>query len=220
MAIIGLAVYGSRARQDDAADADIDLLAVTTDRTSAAAAHDTLTISSYPLGQIICRAGLGDLFVLHIATEAKVIYEAWPVFEHIQRAFKYKDDYAREIRLASDVGWFLVRYQARFDDTKRFNESMAWCARTILIAMAANHRRPLFSAQLLSEFVDSPDVLTIIKNKDNTNDAPAVVDRFQSFLRMFGAEEPPPARTLEEQKARFDADRNARGSRVVRAVAV
>jgi hypothetical protein len=218
MALIGLAVYGSRARDDAGAPADIDLLGVTTDPASKTVARGGLSFSIYPLRQMICHAGLGDLFVLHIVTEARVLYEAWPVFEQIRRAFKYKDDYRREIKLASDVGWFLARHPYRFADAKRFNERMAWCARTILIAHAANGRRAIFSARALSEFASSPDVLAIIRNKDNPQPAAEIVESFQALLTRFGAAALPPLATLRDEAARFDADRNPVGVRSVRAV--
>jgi hypothetical protein len=218
MAVIGVAVYGSRARDDADAHADIDLLAVTTDPKATTVARGNVNFSSYPLRQIICRACVGDLFVLHIASEARVLYEAWPVFEQIRRSFKYKGDYAREIGLASDVGWFLVRYPYRFTDAKRFNERMAWCIRTMLIAHAANEQRAIFSARGLAEFANSADVLAIIRNKDNPQAAAEMVERFAGLLARFGAEAPRPLATLHEEQARFDADRNTLGVRSVRAV--
>lgn len=217
MAVIALALYGSRARQDAAADADVDLVAVTTDSEATTSVHEKLILSSYPLSQILARAAIGDLFALHLATEAHVLYEAGPVFEQIRRAFIYKADYAREIQLASEVGWFLVRHGDRFRDAKHVNERMAWCARTVVIARAANERRAIFSAQQLAEFAGSVDLRTIIDNKNNADRAPDVAALLATFLARLGSEEPP-ARSLDEEEAAFAAARNEMGLREVRAL--
>jgi hypothetical protein len=216
MVIIGVAAYGSRARKEGGPESDFDLLGITTGEAPAPISHGGVCVSNYPLRQVICRAGLGDLFVLHIASEAKVLYEAWPVFEQIRRSFRYKDDYAREIRLAGDAGWFLARHGSRLPDPKLRNEQMAWCTRTILIARAAAERRPIFSAPRLAEYAGWPDVQAIIENKDNRRAAPQIAARFQEFLATCGVKAPAPVATLTDEKARFDADRNLVGSRLAR----
>ena len=218
MAIIGLALYGSRARGDAADDADVDLLAITSDTRPVNTVRGNLTMSCYPLDDMIRGSRNGDLFALHIASEAKVLYDDGGVFQKITAAFKYRDDYDREIKLVSDVGWFLVRNSHRFSDHARFNQKLSWCTRTILIARAANQRRPLFSAAALAEFSGSPDVVTLISSKMRSAVDVGIVDAFARFLRTFGAAAPPVPETLEEQERLFEADRNVAGLRVIRAV--
>lgn len=217
MAIIGIAVYGSRARGEANPRADLDLLAVVSDCPPAAALGPNHTLSCYTLRDLVCRAGIGDLFLLHVVTEARVVYELWPVFDRIRRSFRYKDDYGREIHLASEAGWFLARHAERFVDRKRFNERMAWCTRTILIARAANDRRAIFSADDLARFAGSQDVAAIIRNKECSRYDAGIAARFREFLGTFGGPEPPPL-SVGAQKARFDADRNLVGSRAAAAL--
>jgi len=216
MSIVGLALYGSRAREDHDEDSDVDLLAVTTAGVPrATAAHDHIAIASYPCDEVIGSARRGDLFALHIVTEAKVLYEAWPVFEEMQRAFTYRADYGREVKVASDVGWFLLRYRSRFSDGRLFNEKIAWCTRTILIARAAGARRPAFSAAGLARFSGSPRVAALIRNKGCGDVDGQLLEAFGEVLTTFGAAVPPVPTTLGEQWRTFEAERNGPGMAAV-----
>jgi hypothetical protein len=217
VAILGLALFGSRARGDGDEGADLDLLALTTDRKPKFTIQNDVALSCYPHGLMMFRAGIGDLFVLHVITEGKVIYQSGElaVFDAVKNAFKYKDDYAREIKLASDVGWLLVRFGDRLSSAKRLNGRMAWTTRSILIAKAAAERRPTFGARQLAEFSGSADVLALIENKDNGERDTSLIEKFAAFLRTHGAAEPPVPRTAHEQRQTFANDRNAVGVRLV-----
>ena len=193
------------------------MLAVTTAGVPrATAAHDHIAIASYPCDEVIDGARRGDLFALHVVTEAKVLYEAWPVFEEMRRAFTYRPDYGREVKVASDVGWFLLRYRSRFSDGRVFNERVAWCTRTILIARAAGARRPVFSADGLAQFSGSPHVAALIRNKGRGNVEDQLLEAFRDVLTTFGAPVPPLPTTLGEQWRTFQADRNGPGMAAVR----
>ena len=217
MAILGLALFGSRARRDGDGAADVDLLALTTDRKPKFTVKNGVAVSCYPHGLMMYRAGIGDLFVLHVITESQVIYQssAHAVFDAVKNAFSYKDDYDREIKLASDVGWLLVRYGDRLSSARGLNGRMAWTTRSILIARAAAQRRPAFGARQLAEFSGSPDVLALIENKDSGERDPSLAPKFAAFLRSHGASEPRMPASLLEQKQMFEADRNVAGLRLV-----
>jgi len=218
MAIIGLALYGSRARGDAAHDADVDLLVITSDARPVTTVRGNLTMSCHPLDEMIRGSRNGDLFALHIVSEAKVLYDEGGVFPKITKAFTYRHDYGREIKLVSDVGWFLVRNSHRFNDQALFNRKLSWCTRTILIARAANQRRPLFSAAALAEFSGSPDVAALISSKERSTIDHGILDAFARFLGTFGVTAAAAPETLEEQKRLFEADRNVAGLRIIRAV--
>lgn len=218
MSVVGVALYGSRAREDHDEDSDVDLLAVTTGGPPAAAVQGRITVASYPVDQLVRIARGGDLFALHIVSEAKVIYETRPVFDSIRRAFAYRPDYSREIRLASDAGWFLARYHDRFHDAAVFNWKVAWCTRIILTARAANERRPLFSAAGLAAYSGSSDVLPLLKNKASREIDAGMVERFRNVLVSLGAAEPPHPPTLDEQRRLFELDRNEPGLSAIRAL--
>ena len=217
MAILGLALFGSRARNDGGDASDTDLLALTTDREPKFTVRNGVAMSSLPYGLMLQRAGIGDLFVLHVNTEATVLYQAtaFPVFKTIKDTFRYKDDYFREIGLPSDVGWFLMRFGDRLSSARLLNGRIAWVTRTILIARAAAQQRPMFGAAQLAEFSGSPDVLTLIENKNSGERDPSMIEKFAAFIRAHGAREPRMPANLEEQKQFFLAERNAAGLRLV-----
>lgn len=217
VAILGLALFGSRARNEGDAASDTDLLALTTDRQPKFTVRNGVALSSVPYGLMLQRAGLGDLFVLHVNTEATVIYQspAFPVFKTIKESFRYKGDYVREIGLPSDVGWFLLRFGDRLLSAKLLNGRMAWVTRTVLIARAAAQQQPTFGARQLAEFSGSPDVFTLIRNRNSGERDPAMIEKFATFIRTHGAREPRMPANLDEQKQFFLAERNIAGLRLV-----
>jgi predicted nucleotidyltransferase len=215
---LALLLYGSRARRDAAPESDVDMLAVTADPESAALARRQLGVPAYTFGAVIRHARNGDLFTLHLVNEARVIYEVWPLFAEIQRAFTYRQDYTREIALASDVGWLLVHNAALFGEPKRMNQWIAWCTRTILIAQAANQRQAIFSAEGLATFYGSPDVTTLVRNKTSPTRDAGILAMFQTLLEGAGTVAPPPSYSLAERQRRFEADRNVAGLSALRAL--
>jgi hypothetical protein len=113
------------------------------------------------------------------------------------------------------VGWFLLRFGDRLLSAKLLNSRMAWVTRTVLIARAAARQRPTFGARQLAEFSGSPDVLTLICNRNSGERDPAMTERFAAFIRTHGAREPRMPANLEEQKQFFLAERNIAGLRLV-----
>jgi len=218
MSIIGLVLYGSRARGDHVAQSDVDLLGLTRGGTPAKHATGHVRLSIYPLDHVVGRARAGDLFAFHIVSEGRVVYERGPVFESIVNAFALRSDYSREIGLASDVGWFLLHHRARFLDAERLNQRMSWCARTMLTAAAANQGVAVFSTAGLAAFAGSDDVAAVIASKRGADDAEALADRFRQILVRFGRPEPPPLATVDAERRRFEADENAAGVIAIRAM--
>jgi len=209
--ILGIVLYGSRARGDHVASSDVDLLALTQGGRPATATWSGATVSRYPLEQVLRRARSGDLFTLHLVSEGKVIWEQSAVFPTIRRAFCYRSDYDREIRVASDVGWFLLHHHDRAVDGLRFNQRLVWCTRTILTAKAASQRRPIFSAAGLAAFAGSTAVASVIRAKGSPTIDPAVLDDFRNVLGRHGDPEPHPLISLEAERRRFDHDKNPAG---------
>lgn len=216
MALLGLALIGSRARDDAADTADVDLFAVTSDPAATTRVFGCCTLSSHPYGTVLRRARTGDLFVLHVVAEARVLFETWPVFDSIRDAFTWRPSYAREIRLASDVGWFLVRHWRGFAAPQLVARRVAWCTRTILIARAAEQRQPVFGARQLAARAANGDVLDLLAAKHRDAVTRDVMRRFAGLLLRSGAAPPPALGSLRDERRRFDADRNVVGSALVR----
>jgi predicted nucleotidyltransferase len=216
--VASVVLYGSRARGDHDDGSDTDLLAVTDGGPPAVVSLGGLTVARYPLGQVLGRARSGDLFALHVVCEGRAVYERQPVLAAMKRAFRYRQDYTREVGMASDVGWFLLHHRARAACDVAFNRRMAWCAHTLIAARAATARRPVFSAAGLAAFAGSSAVETVIRDKNSPVVAPEVVERFGDVLREFGTPEPTPLPTLRAEWRRFNAGRNPAGPVAIRAM--
>jgi predicted nucleotidyltransferase len=186
MSVIGLALYGSCARRDDDEKSDVDILAITQDDQVATKTFNKTNLSYYPMDKILKLASKGDLFVLHINQEAKVLYDQCEIFEKINNIFEYKEHYQDEINRASELGWFLISIGSPNVNALILNRRVAWCVRTILIAKSAEARNPVFSAKSLRSFASSESVYYLIKNKDNHKFDKNVISIFSEFLMTFG----------------------------------
>jgi predicted nucleotidyltransferase len=216
--LLGLVLFGSRARGDHVEDSDVDLLALVSDGAPAFVTRPGITVSCYPLDQVLRRARSGDLFALHVVAEGKVVYEREPVFARVQRAFCYRSDYEREIRMAANVGWFLLHHCDPAVDGVRFNGRVSWCTHTLIVARAATQRQPVFSATGLGAFADSNAVALLIRSKHRPTVDPALLEMFRSVLKEFGGPEPPALATLAAEGRRFEAVKNPAGVVAVRAM--
>lgn len=217
-AIVGLVLYGSRARGDHDERSDVDLLAIAAGGPPAVVTRDGLTVSRYAVDHLLRRARSGDLFALHLVSEGTVIYERAPVFAQMKRAFRYRSEYWPEIAMASDVGWFLVHHHERAADGRRLNGRMAWCTHTMIAARAAMARQPVFSAAGLAAYSGSGAVASVIGSRRSATVDPAVVDQFRHVLVRFGGPEPEPLETLAAEERRFHLGRNPAGAVAIRAM--
>jgi hypothetical protein len=215
--IVCLLLYGSRARGDHDAHSDIDLAAITSNNTPERVTIGRTATMADPLDHVLRVAQSGGLFAYHIVSEAKVVFETEPVFERIQQAFRFRDDYTPVIRMCSEAGWFLLRHHERAVNARKFNQAMAWCTREMLIARAATERLPIFSADGLAEFVRCRAVASVIRSKRNAVVEPATMQSFQDILREFGATEPTPPPPFASAEQCFRAARNSAGVIAVRA---
>lgn len=217
-AVVGLILFGSRARADHSQRSDFDFLGIAHGGPPARITRGPATMSVYPLAHVLERARAGDLFAWHLVSEGRVLFETEPVFERIKASFRLRPDYCREIGLASDVGWTLVHHAGRFDDPGRFNKKMAWCTHTMIVARAAAAREPVFSSAGLARFACSDDVGRVIDGKRDAEVSDESVERFRQVLERFGTGEPPALGGLDAELRRFEAVGNAAGTSAVRAL--
>jgi len=179
-------LFGSHARGDEDIYSDTDLLLISEDDRPQHVEKGHLSTSIYPLDDLLRRASSGDLFVCHLAREAKAIYDPAGQLELLRESFVFRASYEREIMHASDLGWFIIDFGHRGHLQSLINRRIAWCVRTILIAKSAELKRPVFSARELSEFAQSNDVLTMIKNKETDRADPEAMAMLGKFLSAFG----------------------------------
>lgn len=187
MPIVTLALYGSCARRDDDEQSDVDILAVTTEDKIFSHVDSKLTFSYYPKQYLLDRARAGDLFVLHLVREARALYDHSGVMDELRDSFALKASYSDEIRSASDLGWFLVRWAEKFENYLLLNKRIAWCVRTILIAKSTEQGGAVFSAMELSKFSEFDITYDLIRNKNCDRLLGWVIPSFKDFLEKFGA---------------------------------
>lgn len=187
MTISAMFLYGSHARGDEDIYSDTDLLLISRDDRPQHVQKGHLSTSIYPLDDLLNRAQQGDLFVCHIAREAKAIYDPSKQLELLRDHFFLRASYTQEITQASDLGWFIVDFGHESSFQSLLNRRIAWCVRTILIAKSAERKRPVFSAAELAAFAESSDVLKLIKNKETDRADPEAISMLRNFLLSFGA---------------------------------
>lgn len=176
-----------------------------------------LTTMAHPLDDALRAARSGSLFAFHLVSEGRVLFEYPRVFGRIQRAFRFRDDYAPVIRMCSEAGWLLVHHREEATDARKFNQAVAWCTREMLIARAATERRPVFSADGLAELFGCSAVATVIRSKRSAVVDPAVVRDFRRILSEFGTPERATPLVLGSAEQQFREARSSAGVIAMRA---
>lgn len=193
MTISAVALFGSRARGDHDEGSDVDLLFITSELQPRHRAVNNLSLSLYPMDKLLSRAADGDLFLLHLTSEAKPIYDPAGDFARLRETFRFRASYDRDVQQASDLGWLLGRFGGELPNDKLVNKRIAWCVRSILIARAAELRCPVFSPKALSAFSEDSTVDGLIRQK--SADRPPTSDTLRhllQFLEHWGKADPVP----------------------------
>ena len=217
MAVVSLVLFGSRARGDFGHDSDVDLLVINNSAHMRSKTLNKINVVYYPYDFLCSKSKSGDLFVLHLKLEAKVIFDPLMLFNNLCDKFKYKENYDDDIASASMIGKMLVQHTQEFVSNKQLNKRIAWCVRTILIARSAEIRKPVFSANALCKFAASDDIYDLIKNKDNDDYKESNIRKFDNFLNVFGkTSQYDGTIILREYKSFFKSKNNKMGLKVLR----
>lgn len=214
MSILSLILYGSCARGDNNPSSDVDIFALTTEGDYRMTVSSKVNVALYPksLAESMCENG--DLFMLHIVQEGKVIFDSQGSHARLVNAFKYRPSYEDDIVKASDLGWALHDLARGSRNFTMINRRIAWCVRTILIARSAQERRPVFSARLLEEYSNDASAAALISNKDADLHSPGAIPHLASFLRRWGR--PRPVEEVEDYLAHFSRTGNVVGTKTLR----
>ncbi|WP_158939780.1 nucleotidyltransferase domain-containing protein [Burkholderia sp. S171] len=196
MSILSLALYGSRARQDEVEGSDIDLFSISDDAQYRMIVHGNTNIASYPRQLAVERAEQGDLFMLHIVSESQTLYDPREYMNELKDAFNFRSNYDAEIKFASDIAWMLIDQSQVSNNFSFLNRRTAWCVRTILIAKAANKRFPIFSARGLADFSGSSLSFPLINGKNDIGPREESVRELELFVGEFGHKRPLPKGSL------------------------
>jgi len=186
MAILTLAIYGSRSRGDYTNSSDIDLFAITDEEYYKMVVDGKTNLACYPMGLAEQRAINGDLFILHICSEAKEIYGDGFYLMQLRNSFKYKKNYNHVKINAADLAWFLIDLSPKIRNTLLLNKRIAWCVRTILIASAAESRKSIFSKKGLVDYSGHQFVDNLISSKDLPVYNRTLIHNLEDFLISLG----------------------------------
>ncbi|MGK5040716.1 nucleotidyltransferase domain-containing protein [Janthinobacterium sp. GB1R12] len=199
MSILTLLLYGSRARGDETLTSDVDLLAITDEINYRAIANGSINTVCYPKSLVIQRARDGDLFLLHIVSEAKILYDELNLFDEIKFNFTYKENYKKELLDAANLGWMLINIESSILNYTLLNRRIAWCVRTILISKSADIRNPIFSLKKLKEFSKFQATEMLIENKNSNTRSATIIELFRDFLESTDLKEPINFKTFSQE---------------------
>lgn len=216
MTMEAVLLFGSQARGDALPGSDVDVLLLTAEERTRHVAMGTISFYLYPWRYLLSAARRGDLFACHVSCEAKALHDPKRRLDRLREAFKFKASYAEEMARAGELGWFIVRYAETLPDAVVAKRA-AWCVRTMLIARAADQRRPIFAASELALFSGCDSVIKLIGNKDEPSAAEVSADLLRTFLKGFGVADPIPQGNVDAFRELFRRTGNHVAEQTLRA---
>ncbi|MGJ8564696.1 MAG: hypothetical protein ACSHXY_14230 [Alphaproteobacteria bacterium] len=164
-----LLLYGSHARGDHNLHSDIDLLGIKTDGSiKFRPEKQQVTLHEYPFYFLEEKAFAGDLFLLHLVTEAVALADDLNLLGSLKKSFQFKDSYESEKKEAAAVFWY-CEYASDVAPEDKLRKRLTWAMRTTLIADAANKGQAIFSSKSLEEYSNIGDLKEILDNRENVS---------------------------------------------------
>ncbi len=182
MPILASLLYGSRARGDNSANSDVDVLMITDDGMISHNNLGNLSVSFYPFEDLVQRAIRGDLYLCHVLREGKLLYNSGGVVDELNSKFKLRDSYENEKNQAADIAWLIVKFANDLRSSPLLGRRLAWCVRTILISSSAENGKPVFSAHELAQLAPQHNILELIAQKEGHVVAASIVNDLMQFL--------------------------------------
>lgn len=184
-AVIGAALFGSRARGDYNEGSDVDVLLWTDGGWPQAATSYGVALAHYPRDMLLEMAARGDLFIGHLVTEAVALWDPRDLLGELRRAYVRPRDLSQVIANATDLGRLLLGRDRHFPPDL-FNMRAAWVARTIMIARVAEEGELIFSLHRLTDHLDSPEGLRLVNAKDDGQVCERHLEALNHFLAAHG----------------------------------
>jgi predicted nucleotidyltransferase len=183
--LLSLILFGSRARGDHHTISDIDLLGMVGEGTikRELTTHGA-SFYQYPLDILQTKSDDGDLFVLHLTLEGKVLYDPEGIFANVCKRFRYRASYDREIREASSIIWFIAD-RPNLLHSGFARKRLVWALRTILIARSTEQQGPAFSSSALARFAGNIAVKSVIDQR-STISTETLCDLSKEIASGFG----------------------------------
>lgn len=202
MPVVATLLFGSLARADHSEGSDTDLLMVGHDSDTRHVSVGRLSLFLYPWEKLEQNARDGDLFVCHLAFEARPLIDPDDYLGKLKSAFQFRSSYQSEIDRAIDFGMYLVRFGNELNSSLLIKRAL-WCIRTILIAQSAEQRAPIFAPRFLAENTQSSAARDLLINRHIPRESSAVQQSLHSFLK----EEMQPNGFLEKADRAFFIER-------------
>lgn len=160
-------LYGSKARGDDDRFSDTDLLGVSFDG-PITKAFDSIGVSLhvYPLDWLREQAANGSLFLLHLATEARPLFDPKRMLDEVRSSFSFKQSYSKEIEIGCRVVASSLAI-APLAFSERLRKRYFWGLRTALMASSAEDREPKFSSMSLEEKFSIAGLMLHIQSRND-----------------------------------------------------
>ncbi|MRX49013.1 hypothetical protein GI374_00885 [Paracoccus sp. S-4012] len=199
-------LYGSFARGDFTETSDIDLLQIKQSGRPFSVRRGNVELQVMPAGKLLEMAREGDLFALHLALEGQTIFDPSGFFSNFRESITVQKNYDQPRRRASDLGWFLID-QAKSADPCIINRRFAWCARTILISLAVERGRFLFSPTSLEKEFPESFVRRVLSLRRSSSTSKSREDALEHILLRYGYQRPA-LETVVDFENHFSATRN------------
>lgn len=190
--VIGIALFGSRARADHNESSDIDLLLWTSDGSPVHFKQGLLSLSFYSRSDLLERAAAGDLFASHLAHEAVAVWDPRGLLEELRSAFRPKPSYVETVQKAEDIGYYLL-LNTPLIEPSLLNRRISWVVRTILIARMLEQSKLTFAPAELIQGLGAHDIFPLLAAKDDDVVDAARLMLFENFLMRYGVRKGPPA---------------------------
>ena len=205
--VIGVSLFGSRARGDHHPGSDVDLLMWTEGGAPEATIKANLALSFYPREMLLEMASKGDLFAGHLATEAMEIWDPEGLLRELREAYTPSEDLDQVISNASDLGRLLLD-RARHFPPDLFNRRAAWVVRTILTARRAREGEIAYAAAEILRGTGSAEAERVLKVKNCVEDVDGLPEALERFLCEFGQSDLPKS-GLQAWARRFEGTGNS-----------
>ena len=215
--MIGIALFGSRARGDHSESSDVDLLLWTQEGPPEHFKQGMLSLSFYSRSELLERAASGDLFVSHLAHEAVPVWDPGGLLGELRAAFRLKPSYHEIIRSAEDLGYYLL-LNTPLVEPSLLNKRIAWVVRTILIARMIERSSLTFAPIKLLQGLGAYEVYPLLMAKDDDDVDPVRLDIFKGFLEQWGVRRKPPCAAAEYEEL-FRATGNSFGLKTMMSAA-
>jgi hypothetical protein len=167
--VTSMMVFGSFARGDASTTSDIDVLALSMQR-SLPKRIGRVNISFYDEGTLRSMAKRGDLFVLHLRNEGKILRDVEGRLQACLTSYLAPPNYDGVRVMLREVANLLDASDSDYRNRwKQYNDLVIYLLRTALYVQFAELGEPVFSLPVIVERIGRPELRLALKLKAALN---------------------------------------------------